>query len=362
MAWPLSSPSWIILFAIIGENLQASSLGDTEVVRRCLRRNQRRLDALNRSGWAPLHYACSTGYEHTVAFLLDEAKAHVDVEASDKTTPLMHAAGGGYERIVHRLLKVLLRFGANSKQCDSQGQTPRMLAERMAQPSAIIIDLLNKHEQRNNTSPLRAEAGLDLVTYASQSPSPRPPSLSPMPVTSDTESRLMDAGDDIETFLKLEIFGSLAYPVFVYKGTRQNRNVRPGASELCIMLVLSQGLNMRHGVYWHRALSSVHTSNQRNCTMQLRDDQGFSASSGNGLFNIRVCRYKECPVCMCEGEFVCGARIGEEWRPHNLNVAQPRGELIDACFHCVQKTIRISLKRHGNAQWVSQQQLLNASA
>lgn len=58
---------------------------------------------VNKSGWAPLHYASTTGQLEIARYLLDHA-AYVDAESPNLTTPLMMAARGGHIHVVKLLL------------------------------------------------------------------------------------------------------------------------------------------------------------------------------------------------------------------------------------------------------------------
>ena len=61
---------------------------------------------VNKTGWAPLHYACSNATEKAlpVVQLLLDAHAYIDAESPNRSTPLMMAAGYGTEASVDALL------------------------------------------------------------------------------------------------------------------------------------------------------------------------------------------------------------------------------------------------------------------
>jgi uncharacterized protein len=63
---------------------------------------------VNKTGWAPLHYAATNGHKAMVALLLEE-NAYIDAEAPSKTTPLMMAARHGHADVV----KLLMEEGAD---------------------------------------------------------------------------------------------------------------------------------------------------------------------------------------------------------------------------------------------------------
>jgi uncharacterized protein len=58
---------------------------------------------VNKTGWAPLHYAATNGHLDLVSLLLEE-HAYIDAEAPSKTTPLMMAARHGHLDVVNLLL------------------------------------------------------------------------------------------------------------------------------------------------------------------------------------------------------------------------------------------------------------------
>ena len=80
---------------------------------------------VNRTGWAPLHYAASSPDPRTIAFLLDEG-ALIDAPAPNGTTALMMAAGYGSEDAV----ALLLARGANASLRNHLGLNARDFARR----------------------------------------------------------------------------------------------------------------------------------------------------------------------------------------------------------------------------------------
>ncbi len=83
---------------------------------------------LNKTGWAPLHYAATTGRNEVVKYLVDHA-AYIDAESPNGTTPLMMAARGGHIETV----KLLLDEGADMRLKNQQGMTVIDFAERYNQ-------------------------------------------------------------------------------------------------------------------------------------------------------------------------------------------------------------------------------------
>lgn len=59
---------------------------------------------VNKTGWAPLHYAASGGHVPVIAHLLDHS-AYIDAESPNGTTPLMMAAMYGSPEAVKHLIQ-----------------------------------------------------------------------------------------------------------------------------------------------------------------------------------------------------------------------------------------------------------------
>ena len=76
-------------------------------------------------GYTPLHEAVASGNPNVLEFLLQKAKANVDIRAKRGYTPLHVAASMGHEECV----KVLLHRGADVSLRDEYGKTPRQTAE-----------------------------------------------------------------------------------------------------------------------------------------------------------------------------------------------------------------------------------------
>lgn len=73
---------------------------------------------VNRSGWAPLHYAAAAGDNEIVQMLMDK-DADLDAKSPNNTTPIMMAARGGHILTV----KLLLDAGADATLKNDAGMT-----------------------------------------------------------------------------------------------------------------------------------------------------------------------------------------------------------------------------------------------
>ena len=73
---------------------------------------------VNKTGWAPLHYAASRGQIPMIDLLL-EHHAYIDAESPNRTTPLMMAAGYGSVQST----RILLRAGADATVKNAEGLT-----------------------------------------------------------------------------------------------------------------------------------------------------------------------------------------------------------------------------------------------
>ena len=73
---------------------------------------------VNKTGWAPLHYAASRGQIPMIDLLL-EHHAYIDAESPNRTTPLMMAAGYGSVQAT----RILLRAGADATLKNAEGLT-----------------------------------------------------------------------------------------------------------------------------------------------------------------------------------------------------------------------------------------------
>ncbi len=87
---------------------------------------------VNKTGWAPLHYAASSGHLSIIAMLIEHS-AYIDAESPNVTTPLMMAAMYGTPEAV----KLLLQEGADPTLKNVQGLTALQFAERAVRPDAV---------------------------------------------------------------------------------------------------------------------------------------------------------------------------------------------------------------------------------
>ena len=86
---------------------------------------------VNKTGWAPLHYAASSGNLPIIAMLIENS-AYIDAESPNGTTPLMMAAMYGTPEAV----KLLLQEGADPTLKNVQGLTALQFAERAVRPDS----------------------------------------------------------------------------------------------------------------------------------------------------------------------------------------------------------------------------------
>ena len=92
--------------------------GDEDVVGRVLRRP---------AGGTPLHWAARWGNRDVVKMLVEKGARIADVDG-ERGSVLHWAVIGGHARVV----RLLVALGADVLACDVRGETPGMLAERIA--------------------------------------------------------------------------------------------------------------------------------------------------------------------------------------------------------------------------------------
>ena len=89
---------------------------------------------VNKTGWAPLHYAASAGNVPIIAMLIENS-AYIDAESPNGTTPLMMAAMYGTPEAV----KLLIDEGADVQLKNVQGLTALQFAQRASRPDSVEL-------------------------------------------------------------------------------------------------------------------------------------------------------------------------------------------------------------------------------
>ena len=108
--------------------MMAALKGQKDVVAQLIKRDA----DINKTGWAPLHYAATGGHVDIMKMLL-EGNAFIDAQSPNGTTPLMMAAMYGSAASV----KLLLDEGADTTMKNEQGMTALDFAKRGTRPDAI---------------------------------------------------------------------------------------------------------------------------------------------------------------------------------------------------------------------------------
>jgi uncharacterized protein len=108
----------------------ASLKGHTALVKKLIARDA----DVNKTGWAPLHYAATAGNLEIMQILLDE-NAYIDAESPNKSTPLMVAAQYGSTQAV----KLLLEAGADPTLRNELGLSAVEFAQRGNRPDAASL-------------------------------------------------------------------------------------------------------------------------------------------------------------------------------------------------------------------------------
>ena len=96
--------------------------------------------AVNKPGWAPLHYAATNGHISIMKQLLEQ-HAFIDAQSPNGTTPLMMAAMYGSAEAV----KLLLDEGADIAMKNQLGMTALDFAKRGNRPDAV--EMLTRAQQ-----------------------------------------------------------------------------------------------------------------------------------------------------------------------------------------------------------------------
>ncbi|MGJ3704946.1 ankyrin repeat domain-containing protein [Variovorax sp. AFSI2.2] len=108
----------------------AAIKGQQDLVTQLLKRDA----AVNKTGWAPLHYAASSGQLTIMKVLLDNY-AFIDAQSPNGTTPLMMAAMYGSTEAV----KLLLAEGADTAMKNQLGMTAVDFATKANRPEAAQL-------------------------------------------------------------------------------------------------------------------------------------------------------------------------------------------------------------------------------
>lgn len=110
--------------------MMAALKGQQEFVAKLIARDA----DINKPGWAPLHYAASTGQIAIMRVLL-EKHAFIDAQSPNGTTPLMMAAMYGTTEAV----KLLIDEGADPLMRNEQGMTAADFGQRGNRPDAVEL-------------------------------------------------------------------------------------------------------------------------------------------------------------------------------------------------------------------------------
>lgn len=89
---------------------------------------------VNKTGWAPLHYAASSANLPIIALLIENS-AYIDAESPNGTTPLMMAAMYGTPEAV----KLLIDEGADVQIKNAQGLSALQFAQRAERANSVEL-------------------------------------------------------------------------------------------------------------------------------------------------------------------------------------------------------------------------------
>lgn len=138
----------------------------------CLRRlikEGRPINALDKLGNAPLHYAAYSGNSETVRALLQANSIQVDIRDAEGNTPLHKAAFKGHLKVKYKLSRLislqaveeLIKSGADIEARDEDGSTP--LHKAACSPRSSVVKLLLK---LGSKSAIRDKHGYYPLHYA----------------------------------------------------------------------------------------------------------------------------------------------------------------------------------------------------
>lgn len=115
------------------------------------------LDSKDEDERTPLHWACASGRLDVAEFLLDDAKAAVNVQDDAGWTPLMSAASAGHGDVVG----LLLSKGANANLPNENGQIPLHYHRGRQEIAELLLDYTRDVNQADNvgSTPLTRAIG-----------------------------------------------------------------------------------------------------------------------------------------------------------------------------------------------------------
>ena len=129
MAWPKTNVN-----ALNSQNesplMMAALKGQLDIAASLIKRDA----DVNKTGWAPLHYAATNGHLAIMSLLLDN-HAYIDAESPNGSTPLMMAALYGTAPAV----KLLLDAGADPLLKNQQGLTAIAFAQRASRTDSVEL-------------------------------------------------------------------------------------------------------------------------------------------------------------------------------------------------------------------------------
>jgi ankyrin repeat protein len=108
----------------------AAIKGQLELCRQLIERDA----DVNKPGWAPLHYAATSGNVQVIQLLLDHY-AYIDADSPNGSTPLMMAAMYGSDEAV----KVLLDSGADASLKNTMGLTALDFAQKSGHEDSVAL-------------------------------------------------------------------------------------------------------------------------------------------------------------------------------------------------------------------------------
>jgi len=119
--------------------MMAALKGHTDMARRLIARGA----DVNKTGWAPLHYAATGSHAALITMLLD-AHAYIDAESPNGTTPLMMASQYGSAAAVRQLLEA----GADASLKNQLGLSAQDFAMRSGRQEVFEILAAHLRKQR----------------------------------------------------------------------------------------------------------------------------------------------------------------------------------------------------------------------